>query len=503
MQDITTDVVVVGGGGTGLAAAIEAAQAGARTLLIEKNPTLGGTTGWSVGSITSSATAEQRAVGITDTPQEHFDDMPRFHGRHAGRDNEALRRLLVENTPDTMRWLRELGLVFVDPMPEPPHQKPRLHNVLPNSRAFVFHLERRARALGVEIRCATAAVRLLRDGGRVGGVEATGPGGALRATARRGVVLAAGDYSASRDLKAQLVSDAVAAVEPFNPASTGDGHRMALEAGARILNGDIVWGPEIRFVPPTARPWVQRLPPSTLLARMMRIGMKVAPPALLRPFLMSFLTTALAPSANLFAKGAIMVNARGERFAEELDAPAPALARQPDGVGYIILDATVARQFGAWPNFISTAPGVAYAYLDDYRRNRRDVFREAPTLDALASSLGIEPARLRQTVETHNAALSSGAGRATSNQPPRPPIATAPFIALGPARSYIMFTDGGLAVSERLEVLDGAGQPIPGLFAGGSTGQGGLLLEGHGHHLGWAFTSGRIAGRNAAASAPA
>ena len=60
------------------------------------------------------------------------------------------------------------------------------------------------------------------------------------------------------------------------------------------------------------------------------------------------------------------------------------------------------------------------------------------------------------------------------------------------------FTDGGLAVTEDLQVLNSESQPIPGLFAAGSTGQGGVILDGHGHHLGWAFTSGRIAGRNAA-----
>lgn len=489
MQDVEADVVVIGGGGAGLAAAIEAASAGARTILVEKNASLGGTTGWSVGSITSSATAEQRAIGIVDTPQAHFDDMALFHGRHAGRDNEALRRLLVDNTPATMRWLGELGLVFVDPMPEPPHGKPRLHNVLPNSRAFIFHLERRARALGVTIRCGTAATQLLRDGDRIAGVTTEGPAGSCRLLAARGVVLACGDYSASRELKAELASAAIAAVASFNPASTGDGHRMARAVGARVLNGDIVWGPEIRFVPPTARPWVQRLPPSRALAQAMRLGMRLVPARLLRPFLMSFLTTALAPSAALFAKGAILVNRDGARFVDERQAPAPALALQPDGVGYIVLDAAIAGQFGAWPNFVSTAPGVAYAYLDDYRRNRRDVFREAPSLAALAASLGMEPGALEHSVATYNASIAEG----------RPRLVRPPFIALGPARSYIMFTDGGLAVSERLEVLDGDDRPIPGLFAAGSTGQGGLLLEGHGHHLGWAFTSGRIAGRHAAA----
>jgi predicted oxidoreductase len=63
---------------------------------------------------------------------------------------------------------------------------------------------------------------------------------------------------------------------------------------------------------------------------------------------------------------------------------------------------------------------------------------------------------------------------------------------------FVTFTDGGLAVDESLRVINREGLVIPGLYAAGSTGQGGLVLEGHGHHLGWAFTSGRLAGRNAA-----
>ena len=74
--------------------------------------------------------------------------------------------------------------------------------------------------------------------------------------------------------------------------------------------------------------------------------------------------------------------------------------------------------------------------------------------------------------------------------------------ALGPAKSWIVIADGGLRVTNRLEVVGRDGTPIPGLFAAGSAGQGGLLLEGHGHHLGWAFTSGRIAGRHAAFAEP-
>jgi predicted oxidoreductase len=65
----------------------------------------------------------------------------------------------------------------------------------------------------------------------------------------------------------------------------------------------------------------------------------------------------------------------------------------------------------------------------------------------------------------------------------------------------MVLTDGGLRVSERHEVIGNDGQPIAGLFAAGSVGQGGLLLYGHGLHVGWAFVSGRRAGRFAASHA--
>ena len=89
-------------------------------------------------------------------------------------------------------------------------------------------------------------------------------------------------------------------------------------------------------------------------------------------------------------------------------------------------------------------------------------------------------------------------GPPRSGESERAPIVRPPFHALGPAKAYVVFTNGGLRVNARTEVLRKDGSVIAGLFAAGSTGQGGMLLEGHGHHLGWAFVSGRIAGRNAA-----
>jgi fumarate reductase flavoprotein subunit len=76
-----------------------------------------------------------------------------------------------------------------------------------------------------------------------------------------------------------------------------------------------------------------------------------------------------------------------------------------------------------------------------------------------------------------------------------------PYVALGPVRSVFVHSEGGLAVDEQHRVLDGRGGAIAGLYAAGATGQGGLLLKGHGHHLAWAFVSGRRCGRFAAREA--
>jgi len=243
-------------------------------------------------------------------------------------------------------------------------------------------------------------------------------------------------------------------------------------------------------VPPPGRNTLLMLPPWRLLANLMAWSLDHMPSALLRPFVMSFVTTALAPSLDLFAEGALLINKRGERFTDERDKPAYALPDQPNKVAYILLDKHKAELFGAWPHFISTAPGVAYAYIDDYRRNRADIFSQAPTLEALANKLSMSATTLSETVRKYN----TGAGK-------RPPLGEGPYVALGPLRAVFVHAEGGLAVDREHRVLGVSDKPIAGLYAAGSTGQGGLLLKGHGHHLGWAFASGRRAGRNAALEA--
>lgn len=486
-------VLVVGAGGAGLAAAIEAAETGARVILLEKNAAAGGSTSWSIGSVTSTGTPHQRRKGISDDPLHHWEDMPGFAGSLDARDNPGLRRILCENIPSTFQWLLDSGIRFYGPMPEPPHRQPRMHNVLPNSRAFAYHLLRRARRAGVLIHTGAEVLELIREAGRVVGVAYRSGGNVERIHADT-VILAAGDFTNSPELKGRFMGPREAKVEAVNPTATGDGQRLAEAVDGHVVNGDLALGPELRFIAPQLETLVRRLPPLRSVAKIMEWALEYMPAAILRPFMMQFLTTALAPSPRLFADGAILLNARGARFCDERVEPAYALPEQPGKVGYILLDARLAQLYEAWPRFISTAPGIAYAYLADYRRNRPDVFTQHATLEGLAGRLNMDATVLRASFDEHNS-RERGAGQG------RDGLTDGPYVALGPVRAVFVHSEGGLAVDESHRVLDRGERAVPGLYAAGSTGQGGLLLKGHGHHLAWAFVSGRRAGRIAAQEA--
>ncbi|MFA7667415.1 MAG: FAD-dependent oxidoreductase [Burkholderiaceae bacterium] len=486
------DVLVVGAGGAGLSAAIAAAEAGARVVILEKAERPGGTTSLSVGSITAAGTALQARAGIADTADAHYEDMDLLPGQSADRDQPALRRVLVDEVGATVDWLESLGVVFVGPFSEAPHRLPRMHVALPNSRTFAFHLEKRCRELGIPILCRVAVESLVFENGAVAGLVARTHGaddGAVRSFSAGSVILATGDYSAAGDLKQRFLPTMVD-IDPINPLSTGDGHRMALGHGAFVRNGDLAAGPKFRFKPPRGG-FMADIPPNRWLARAMRFAFQHLPAWLLRPFLLPTLTSYLAPEPALFAAGAILVNRNGARFTDELRAPAADLPRQPGKEGYIVLDERLARQFDRWPYFVSTAPGIAYAYLKDYERIRRDVHASAPSAEALGQRLGMPAGALARTIEAHNGELRLTGG---SSQP----LTEGPFHALGPLYSWVVVTQGGLAVDAQHRVIREDGSAIPGLYAAGTAGLGGLYVAGHGHYLGWAFTSGRRAGKHAA-----
>jgi fumarate reductase flavoprotein subunit len=478
------DVVVVGGGGAGMAAAVSAAQNGARVAVIEKNQALGGTTAMSIGSMTASLTTLQYRAGVYDDHDSHFADMPKFAPETFQRDNLELRRVYVENSGPTLEWLRSLGVVFFGPMPEPPHERPRMHNVLPNSGAYTHYLGKAARKLGTKIMLATRAVELIIEDGTVTGVRTEHEGQKLALMAKGGVILAAGDFSSNTELKQEFIGDLAAHVPGINKTSTGDGITLGISAGGRVVNADLALGPEFRFAIPEKKLLLQRIPPNRLLTFAMEVAVRWMPDPIMRPFIMQFATVYLSPNARLFRDGAILINKSGERFTDELAKPWMELPGQPDGRGYIVFDGEHASMLTKWPKFISTAPGVAYAFLKDYQRNRRDIFNKSDTVAGLAEKLQVSSEALSQSVA--KAEKQSG----TSWKPP--------YVALGPVYSWIVITEGGLAVDTTTRVLADDDNPILGLYAVGSNGQGGLLLEGHGNHVGWGMISGRLAGAAAA-----
>lgn len=477
MNTADFDIVVVGGGGSGLATALAAAGGNDRVALIEKNPKLGGTTGLSIGSITASGTALQRSAGVADSPDAHFADFDLFAKPEGAVDNLVFRRLYVDNVADTLHWLMSLGIAFHGPSPEAPHTRPRMHNVLPHAGAYIHCLAQACRTRGVDIRVATSARALVEESGRVCGVDVDSPRGRHLMRARKAVVLTTGDYSAGTGLLRELAGERYAAIGALNTTSTGDGHVLARALGARALNGHLVEGPQMRFAAPRDFNWVKRLPPTRFVGRAVRLAMATLPQAVLQPVIKMYLTAHLQPAMKLFDAGAILVNRRGERFTDERASPAFDVPAQDGGYGFIVFDATIGSRFERWPDFMSTAPGIAYAYLSDYRRYRRDIYREAQTIAGLARAMSIPADALAQSAASAPVPLS---------QPP--------YYALGPLYSWIMTTDGGLDVTPNFEVLRGDGSVIPGLYAAGIAGQGGVLLPGHGQHLGWAFTSGRLCG---------
>jgi hypothetical protein len=456
-------------------------------VLVEKTAALGGATLKSIGLFAAAGTRLQRRRGISDTPQDHRRDMLQAGVKLGGVDNPEIAGLLADHAGSTVGELERLGVVFFGPVPHPEQSHDRLHVVLPNAAAYIHHLARAARRSGVEIMLNAPVKELVTRDGAVTGVALHTAERAML-TARRGIVLASGDFSSDPALKRLYCDPATAEVDGLVSQNTGDGHRFGLALGSQIMNGALVSGPLLRFAAPQ-RTFLNALPPWSWTSALMRLSLERLPPRIFRPLLMKFTTATLGPEKDLFLHGAILVNRRGERFCDELSGPEFEIPRQPSKSAFIVFDDRLARKFDGWPHFVSTAPGVAYAYMSDYARNRADLYFKAATPAQFAAALGMPPDALEATI-----------ARCRSAAPPdRPIFADGPLHALGPLQSWLLVTEGGLCISRQLEVLTRDGTPIPGLYAAGGVGQGGALLASLGNHIGWAMTSGRLAGTYAAA----
>lgn len=492
----TADVLVIGGGGAGMSAAISAATSGASVIVLEKCAEVGGSTAMSVGSFTAANTSYQYRAGVNDSIDLFVEDMKIANGTFEERENKELRRVLAENAGPTVEWLSSIGVQFLGPTPEPPYEKPRMHNVLPNSKAYREALLRECRKRDVTIHTSMRVDKLLHNAeGEIIGASANG----TDFFGRRGVVLATGDYSASTELKAKYVGEDAAKVPPVNPNNTGDGFYLGTKAGGVMIQMDRLYE-GLRFAPSNRPDPIKMLPSVPGLSKLMRVVVEKLPKNLLAYVIRGALTSWVGPNNTMYQAGAILVGPEGQRLANEDSdkTMARAVAATGTNSAYMVFDAKIAEKFSAWPHPVSTFPGVAYAYVQDYKRFRPDVYHRADTLEELATGLGMDPAVMSETVQRWNEQVTAGADADFGREHLGGGVTEGPFYALGPMNAYITLADGGLAVDTQLRVTTEQGDAIPGLWAAGSTGQGGLQLLNHGLHIGWAMVSGRLAGRNVA-----
>ena len=500
-MDETHDVIVIGGGGSGLAAAVSVAQHRGRVLLVEKQPSLGGTTGIAVGSFTAAGTRWQKAQNAQDTSGDHAEDAGKFaRPEIEARNNHSLRKFFIEHAAETLAWLESLGVEFIGPSPEPPNRVPRMHNAIPNAKSYIAALQLELGRLGGTIMTNAAVAELLRENGRVVGVRIAAGSGSESSKvlyAKRGVILAAGDYASARDLIRRFKGFGYDAIEGINPLAGGDGQRLVEAAGGQLVNMDVTYGPELRFVSPTRPGFQSWLPAGRWSSRLMAAAARLAPRWILRAYIKQLLVTWQHPENSLFDDGAILVNCRGDRFCNEREWPARelAVARQPVKIGFILLDGRLIERYSHWPHFISTAPDIAYAYVADYLRLRPDVCFRASSLAELSAGRDLDAANLQAEVAAFNDYVTSKSLDCFGRTGDPHPLQDGQWMLLGPAKAYFTTTEGGAAINQQFEVLDAAGQPIAGLYAVGQNGLGGMILWGHGLHIAWAMTSGRLAGQ--------
>ena len=498
----TYDVVVVGGGGSGLAAAASAAEHGATVLLLEKQSELGGSTGLAVGSFTTSETTYQQKAGLEDSTGHHIEDASKFAPLEIeARNHEDIRSFFIRHSSETLAWLTDMGIVFQGPTPEPPNRVARMHNVVPGARAYIYSLQKCVRQHGGTIICGARVNRLIRKGDRVSGVTADVSGVLTEFYAIRGVVLAAGDYSSAPDLISKYKGPEFSKINGIYTFANGDGHRLSEEVGAQLINMDVTYGPELRFVPPRKKTLLKRLPAGGILMSLMGKLVPFAPKPVMDAIIKRELVVWQHPEDSLFGDGAILVNSEGRRFCNE-KAPSAreiAISDQPSKIGYVLLDQRLVERYSKWPHFISTAPEIAYAYVDDYLRLRRDA-SVAGNLTSVGEKRGIPVENLEATVGEFNRYVGGKTkdpwGRTGDNFS----LAGERWVLLGPAKAYFTTTEGSPTINTDMQVLDRNDEPIPGLFAVGQNGLGGQILWGHGLHIAWAITSGRLVGKELASA---
>ena len=444
--DGSCDIVVVGAGGAGLTAAVEAASHGdLRIIVLEKQGIMGGNTNYSTGGINAAGTEAQQALGISDSPDLFYDDTM-TGGKQM--NIPSLVRSLVDNAAPTVAWLSSLGADLSDVGLMGGSSVKRTHRPK-GGTAIGAHLmkvlkEASAKA-NIEIRTSNKVTGLLTNGGTVTGVTVQNADGSTYRLQAKAVVIATGGFGANLQMVTTYQPLLTGFATLNHPGATGDAFDwLAAVGGSTIQMGYIQ-------IHPTAEAENQIL-----------------------------ITEAVR------GNGAILVNHDSQRFVNEMDTRdvvSAAILAQPSGEAFLIFDQAVHQSL---------------ASIETYANQHLMV--EGADIASLAEKTGLPGNALATTLARYTVFYQAGEdddfGRSSTQM--TAPLDTPPYYAIR-VKPAIHHTMGGIRVDADMHVLRSDDTPVPGLFAAGEvTGgvHGANRLGGNG--VADIVVNGKIAGRGAA-----
>ena len=411
------DVVVVGAGGAGLTAAVRATQEGAKVLVLEKMPMVGGNSLKASGGMNCANTKFQEAAGITDSGVKEFIE-DTMNGGHQLNDI-SLVTTLAENSAEAVEWLESIGA----PLPKVAATGGTTHKYLhspedgsPVGSYLVAKLSEEAEKQGIEIMLNTTATEILMDNGAACGVKAEDSEHEYTVNAKA-VILATGGFGSNFELMCSYNPSLANAVTTNHPGATGDGIMMAEAVGAATVDMEQI-----------------QLHPTVYQA------------------------TSMLVSEKMRSLGAILVNQEGKRFCNDLstrDAVSAAELEQTGGYAYIIFDQNLVDHNKSAQEYINKGMAASGESYEELAQNMGLVD------DAIAAFV--------QTMDTWNKAVADGVDEEFGrNNGMDDDLSTAPFYAIQIAPG-IHHTMGGIKINTNAEVINTDGNVIPGLFAAGET----------------------------------
>ena len=456
---IEADLVVVGAGCAGLSAAVAAVDAGATSVVIlERTGRTGGSLALTNGSMAAACTRVQKADGIDDTIDAFVDDIMRIGSMYGGKPNEELVRVYCEEDTAAFEWLWDHGLAdyefrktpdgkIVQLAPEHElYSVPRTCYIQqckdPSSFVSAPHeiLDSYVRALPeVTIRFNTRATELVPNNlGQVTSVVAVDADGATTSyTGTHGVVVCTGGYGANPTILGMYAPNGDSYLTGCGSWSDGNGLQLMQKVGGTLTHMD--------YIPHGA------------------VGLEN---------LESPGHGQIAPTYT-FRAGGICVNRDGKRFMNENVSPTvheEATSEQPGAMRFDVFTDKIADDLRAAGNA---------ALLDMYYTSETSIayrsMKQADTIEGLAREMGVPEEAFKKTVDDYNAAVVAGGtdefGRSYDDGTDTYKFCTNKiegdrFYAV-PLHNLVVMTLGGIACDARLNVVDGEGTPIPGLYAAG------------------------------------